>query len=283
MSWQTLALISVSTLSISNLVGRVLMKNNKSDPVGYSIIFQFGLGLAALFFALLFKKFIWPAGEGFFIRFLISTILWALTTVFSFSSIKRLEAGEATIIMSAGTLISIFLGIIFLHEPLTLRLFFGTAIVLLAIWIVTTEKLSFTSKKGLIFALLAAACSGIAVVNDAIILKTYEAFSYTAIMSFLPGFILLAFFPKRLIKIVPNLDKKFISGMIVLCFLYAIQAITYYLAFQSGAPVSQLSPITRASVVLTVILAALFINERKDLFRKIIAAFVMTLGVLLLG
>ena len=283
MSWQLLALISVTSLSVSNLLGRVLMKDDKSDPIGYGIIFQFGLGLVALVFALVFNKFVWPQGYGFSIRFLISTLLWTLTTVFSFSSIKRIGASEATILVSSGSLVSIFLGITVLGESITIKLFLGSLLVLVAVWIVTTEKLKFTSRKGVVFSLLAALCSGIAVVNDAIILRTYEAFSYTTIMSFLPGILPLMLFPLKFKTTVVNIDRNFLWRMSILCLLYAVQAITYYLAFQVGAPVSQLSPITRSSVVLTVILAAIFINERNNLFRKLIAAGVMIFGVILLG
>lgn len=120
-------------------------------------------------------------------------------------------------------------------------------------------------------------------VNDAIILKTYEAFSYTTVMSFLPVFVLLLLFPKQIIKMPKMFDRKTLPIISILCFFYSIQAITYYLALQEGAPISQLSPMTKSSIVLTIILAAVFLKERSNLLKKSIAAIAVTIGVILLG
>jgi len=63
---------------------------------------------------------------------------------------------------------------------------------------------------------------------------------------------------------------------------YAIQAITYYVAFERGAGAGQLSAIVKSSIILTVLFAAIMLKERNDLGKKIISAIIMTLGVLLL-
>jgi len=49
-----------------------------------------------------------------------------------------------------------------------------------------------------------------------------------------------------------------------------------------GANITQLSPIGRASIIITVILSALFFGERKQLARKVISAVLVSIGVLLL-
>ena len=104
-----------------------------------------------------------------------------------------------------------------------------------------------------------------------------------AIMSLLPGILLALLFSQRFKTTILNLKNKSVWRLGILSFFYTIQGITYYLAFQTGAPISQLSPILRSSVVLTVILAAVFLNERSNLLRKIFAAGIMFGGVILLG
>ncbi|OGK41499.1 hypothetical protein A2954_00665 [Candidatus Roizmanbacteria bacterium RIFCSPLOWO2_01_FULL_37_12] len=283
MSWPILAIISIFTVSIATLLERVLMKGEESDPISYAIVFQFALGLISFVFALLFGKFVLPNLEGLTLRFILSAFLWAGATVFSFKAIKTLSAGELTILTTSSSVIAMLLGVIFLKELFSLKIAIGALLVFLSIWILNSKKLSFNSKQGVMFALISAFCAGIAVVNDAFILKTYEAFSYTAIMSILPGVILSLLFPKKLAKTKELLNPKSIKLMFIFCLFYSIQAITYYLAFQNGAPVSQLSPLTKSSIVLTVILGAIFLNERKDLMRKIIASLVVTNGAILLG
>ncbi len=193
MSWQILALISVITASVGSLISRVLMKDDKSDPIGYGIIFQLGLGFTALIFSLLFNRFHLPDAQE-LLLFPISMVLWAAHTALLFSATKRLGASEMTILLTSSSVISIILGALLLHEPISLEMIFGAALILISIWIVSSDKLSFQSRKGVFLALSASICAGAAIVNDAFILKTYESFSYTSIMSFLPGIVLLFIF-----------------------------------------------------------------------------------------
>lgn len=283
MTWLILATISIVTVSIATLLERVLMKGHESDPISYAIVFQFTLGIISLVFALLIGKFVLPDLKVYSFRFIISAFLWAATTVFSFKAIKTLTAGEFTILTTSGSVVTMVLGIFLLKEVFNLRIAIGALLVFISIWITNSNKITFNSRQGVLFALLSAFCSGIAVVNDAFILKNYDAFSYLAIMSLLPGILLSVLFPKKLIETKALLNIKSIKIVSVFCLFSFIQAITYYLAYQRGAPVSQLSPLTKSSVVLTVIMGAIFLNERKDLLRKIIASIVVTLGVILLG
>ncbi|OGM20127.1 hypothetical protein A2714_01050 [Candidatus Woesebacteria bacterium RIFCSPHIGHO2_01_FULL_38_9] len=283
MSWFVLALIAIGTTSITTLIARVLMREEESNPIASAIVFQFMLCVFVAIFTFSLGKFAWPPPDVSILRFLLSAFLWTGSTFFSFQAIKLLGAGETTIIISASAVISIILGVLFLNEVLTLTIIFGFIFILGAVLIVNSEKLSFNSKRGVTFSLLVALFSGIAVVNDAYILKSYEAFSFTTIMSFLPGVILALAFPKEIVKIKKILKSREIRWMIVLTFFYAIQAVSYYLAYQGGAPISTLATLTKASIVVTVILAAIFLKERSNLPKKAVAAAMVTIGAILLS
>ena len=73
-----------------------------------------------------------------------------------------------------------------------------------------------------------------------------------------------------------------ILKMGLLGLFYSTSAITIYLAYQAGGDASQLAPISLSRIVLTVVLAELFLNERTYLRNKIVAAVLVTIGVLLL-
>ena len=283
MPWYYFALVSVLGVSIATLLERLLMREENSNPISYAIVFQFMVGIISLIFTILLNKFVFPSDIHLWPRFLASSFLWAGMTVFNFKAIKSLSAGEITILGSSGTIISIILGIVFLGETLKMSAILGILLIFMAILIINSEKLSFNSRRGILFALLSAVCGGIAVANDAVILKSYEAFSYMAIISLLPGFVLLFLFPKYLLGCKKLLDLRRMKIMSIFCMFYSIQGIAYYLAFQKGAPVSQLSPLVRSSIVLTVILGAIFLHERRSLVKKLIAGAIVTLGVILVG
>jgi uncharacterized membrane protein len=154
---------------------------------------------------------------------------------------------------------------------------------MIAIWLVNSEKLSFKSREGVIYALISASCAGVAIVLDAVILKSYDAYSYLAVMSFLPGLVLMCIFPKQLTKIPKMLKPKKFLFMALFCFIYTIQSASYYLAYQGGAPMSQLTPLSKSYIVLTIVLAVIFLNEKSNLGKKIIAAILVSVGAILLS
>ena len=281
MPWYFFAIISVLGISIAILLERLLMKEENSNPISYAIIFQFLVGIISLIITVLLNKFVLPENANLLPRFFVSAFLWAGMTVFNFKAIKTLTAGEITILGTSGTVISILLGILFLGETLKISGILGILLIFAAILIINSDKLSFNSKRGVMFALLSAICGGVAVVNDAFILRSYEAFSYMAIISLLPGFILLLLFPKQFLESKKLLNLRGIKLMTIFCIFYSIQGIAYYLAFQKGAPVSQLSPLVRSSIVLTVLLGAMFLKERQNLLKKLFAAVIASAGAIM--
>lgn len=283
MTWPLLTLISVFTVSIATLLERILMKEDHSNPVSYAIVFQIILGTIALIIAIALGKFSVPNSNDNLIHLSISAGLWAGMTVFNFYAIKLLTAGEVTIIGTTSTIFAMTLGLLILNETLTSNMLLGTLLIAISIWLLYNQQSKFTSSKGIIFALISAACSGIAVVNDAILLQTFDAYTYTVVMSFLPAVVLILLFPRKSTQVKPLMQTHTLKVMCVFCLFYAIQAITYYLAYEFGAPISKLSPITKSSIILTVILAAIFLNERDQFHKKIISAMLVTIGVLLIG
>ena len=69
------------------------------------------------------------------------------------------------------------------------------------------------------------------------------------------------------------------SAMLI---IYAVQAITYYEAIGHGANASQVAPIIKSEIVLTVFLATIILKETDNLSRKIVSAILVTIGVFLL-
>lgn len=53
MYWLNLAFISVFTLSVSNILQRALLKDQKSNSISYALVFQFICALLVFTFALI--------------------------------------------------------------------------------------------------------------------------------------------------------------------------------------------------------------------------------------
>lgn len=279
--WHAFALASVITGSIASLYVRVMMKNDENDPVLFMIVFQFTLSAIVFIFALT-RGFVFPPLIEMWPQFLLSAVLYAIGSLSNFYASKHIEAGEMTILTSVGAVITIILGVTLLGNPFGWGKAVGTLLIISSVFILYgNERMKMNS--GVWYALAVAACYGAAVVNDVSIINRYDPVAYVSVMSFLPGVIIISVFPKRLKYVKKFLQPKASQHMFLYSLFYALGAITFYIALSSGATVSQLSPISRASIIVTVILGAIFLRERKDLGRKIVSAILVSIGVILLG
>lgn len=280
MSWLLFAIINVITSAVSALFQKLSMKNKDSDPILVAILFQFLLTIFGAVFAII-KGFHLPS-VYLIPYFLISGVLYAGGTVAFFQSIKRIEASEMTVLAGSGVLFTILTSFLFIHEQLTSVQLIGAILILSAVILINYNRKTFRLNTGAWLAILGAALYGTAVVADTYIIKRYDAISFLPLASFTPGLIISLWYVRKVptaLRSLMHIDKN----LLIFSFLYTVQGAAFYLALENGALVSQMSTVSRASIILTVILSAIFLKERKHVWRKIIAAILTTIGVLLVS
>lgn len=281
MPWIVFALTSVFLYSISALIQRVLMKDDKSDAHAYSIVFQI-LGAVVVGTFALFRGFVVPPILQFPVNFLLLAVLYGLGTYFLFKSLQYIEVSEVTIITSVRAVVTIISAVLLLGEVFNLQKAIGTAIILASTFIVTEKVGKIKFDKGVLYALGMALCYGLGITNDAYLLKYVNVFSFTTFGFLLPGLFLIAIKPKAIFQLKQFTKPKIFSKMLILDVCYGTAAISFYWAIDLGAKASQITPILLSSVIVTVILAAIFLKERDHLVKKLFCAILVTIGVLLL-
>lgn len=281
MTWFLFALMSVVFNAISNLLNKVLMKDDKSDPMLSAILFQ--LLMSLMFFILaLFDGFSVPPLMTYPINYLLMGILYGLGTYCIFKAMKYLESSEASIISSSTTLVVIASAMIFLNEKLNFNKLIGISLIMIAVIGASLKKTKFVLNKGVFYALGMALFYGLATTNDAFLIKFSNPFSYLVFCSLFPGIFLILISPKSLLKINYYFKLKNLLKLFLFSSFYVAGAIGFYYALSTGGQVSQVSAINRASIVLTVVLAAIFLGERDRLWQKIIYGILVIVGVILL-
>ncbi|MFC1653486.1 EamA family transporter [Patescibacteria group bacterium] len=280
MSWILFSFISIFSSAIANLFQRITMKKDSSDPIVSSIIFQFTLAVLSGVFAFI-KGFNMPPTELLFPNFLFSGICYGFGTITFFKAMKTIGASEKTILTGFGSLIVILTSFIFLKETLTPKQLLGVLVIILAILVVELKKEKISFSKGAKLALLGTTLYGFAVVNDSFILRSYDAISFMPVMSLIPGLILAASYPKSTLKLFNTL-KRTDKNLWIYGFFYSIQGVAYYSAIETGGLVSQINTLFKTEIILTVLLATIFLKERRNLLRKSIGAALASIGVLLI-
>lgn len=281
MHWLVFSIGSVLLFSLASILRRVVMKDEKTDAIASAIVFQFlgAVFIGAVAFA---NGFVLPPISGYYFNYFLVGFLWALATVSQFKAYHYLEASEAIIISTLEAVVIIVAAKIFLSEIFTLQMIAGTILVLTGVIVVSKTKHKIQFNRGVFYALGFCLFAGLGAVNDTFMVKNVDALSYLAVGFLLPALFLMGFQPKAVVKIKELLPLQSFAKIALLTIFYSVGAIFFVFAILNGAQVSQLGVIANSSVILTVVLATIFLGERDHLLRKVICSILVTIGVLLL-
>lgn len=281
MSWQILIALSVFLYSVSILLQRVLLKEEKSSPVAYSIFFQLMTGIIIAVFGFLFGSMQFPNMKPIFPNIFLMIALYAFGTIFSFRALKRIEASRFTVIFSSRAFFTVIFSSLLLKELLTGRQILGTLLIFAGVVIVNQEAAKLRLGRGEILALFSAFLFGAATTNDRYLLNFFEVYPYITLGFIAPPLLVIFVYPHKLKKLVLFLRKKMLKRILFLCLVYAFWAITFFSALQKADNSSHVVAVFTINVVATVILSIIFLGERKNLGKKIIGAFLSFLGLLM--
>lgn len=281
MNWQIILAISVVTYSISVLLQKILLRNDKSDPITYSIVFQLLTGIMIGIYAVL-NGFKTPDLVPLMPNLILMTILYGAGNVFIFSALKIIDASEFTILFALRAIITIIGAIIFLKESFSVQQALGTLLIILSVVLVSWKKQRLAFNKGFVFSSLAALSFGLAFTNDAFVLNNFDVPSYLTIAFIVPSLAVWAIYPKSTMRMKPLLEKRTLWKLGLLGFFYAISAITIFLAYQIGRNASQIAPLNQTATIITVLLSIIFLKERTGLLNKLLGAIISFIGVILI-
>lgn len=281
-SWQILLTISILTFAVSTILQRVIMRDAQSDSIAYSIFFQFVTGVIVAIFALV-HGFIVPNLFAYIPNIILMIVFYSAANIFILKSLQLIEASEFTVLFVTRAFWTILVAILFLGEKFSLIQFVGTLFVLAGVIVVSYKKNKFKINKGAIFAILGAFCLGVAFTNDAFLVRHFDVMSYEALAFILPSIAIAVVFPKSLKKMKPLFKVPTLTKISFLSLIYAISAVTVFLAYQVGRNAAQLGALNQLSTVITVIFAIIFLKETSDLWKKVLGSVLAFIGAVLIG
>lgn len=283
MSWFFLAIISVLFYSLSTIVQRKLMKNVDSDPVASMIIFQFVVSLI-IFLYIYFSGSPWPDVMKVWPLLILNGVLVAIASLAMFQATKYTEAGEYAIIGTFSAFVNLFVVTFFLNESLTITKIIGTILIIFSI--ITITEFSRNKKvvlhKGHLYTLISATSFGAVFASESYVASQIGVLQDLLIGFLLPGILVLALKPHALKKVKHLMTKAYLSKIISFSILYLLGAITVFGAYVQGGDAGKIYGISNSTVIVTVILATIFLGEKNNLLRKFLATIFAFLGILLL-
>lgn len=280
MPWQLLTAISVTTLSISVLLQRLLLHKDKSDPFAYVVVFQ---GLVAFIVAIyaIFNGFVWPDFGKYWFAILATILLYGAGHIAYAKTLQIVEASIFSILFATNAIWTMLMGLILLNEHLNSSQVLGVVMIFASVFMLAERRGKLKLDRGILLGLLTGLLFGFATAAWAWVGRRADAASWTAISFLGPSLVVLATHPKATKEI-----KSFLSGaklikVLFLGFFFSISAVTLLLAFQRGN-VSLVAPLQQTTIIITTVLAVIFLHERNRLWLKFTAAIICFLGISLI-
>lgn len=282
MAWQGYLLLSILFLSLNSLFHRSLMKEDNSDPILQAIVFLTIGGLISLLIAYFRGKLSFSIPSVVYLILFLFSIVSAIAYSLKYSGYKLLGASEVVILASTSKLWNVFGASLFLNEDLSAQKILGTVVILVGVCIVMFKNREFKINRSVIAILLSALFFAVADILGYKVLKTVDASIFQIYFYFLPVLALLIYSPKIIFKIKYYFKFSRATRVILLSIFDTLGMLFLFFAYQNGGQASIIAPLSAIKIIVTVILAMLFLRENDNKLNKVLGSAVATVGVMLL-
>lgn len=281
MSWQIYTVITVLGLSVSILLQRVLLYKYKTDPVAYSALFQLITALIITGFAV-FNGVSFEGLASIWLVALICILFFGIGTVVYAKALQYVEASVFSVLFATQAIWIMILGILLFNENITVLQIIGTALIFASVLLLIKNITALALDKGTFYGLLAGLLYGIAITCTAYVGRHMDTLTWAALSFYGSAIVSLMVRPSAIYKMKPMLTGKVLSRLLLLGVFYAIGSVAMLFAYKYGT-LTLVSPLRQTGIIVTVLLALLFLKaERNRVARKIIAATICFIGVVLI-
>ena len=279
MNW-TIYLIAYLILGVIFDQSYKVATRNLKNAGALTILLEF-IGTVTVLFAIPFFEMKFPTDPKGYIFLTLAIVFYAINDRLNTTVRSGMEASTFSIIKQLSSVFMIFAGILFFKEEFILNKFIGAILIILSNVLIFYKKERTKPNKYVLLGILANLFYAIALFLDVNISESFNLPIYVAISLGLPT-ILIALAerikPKEIINEFKVGNK---SAILLTAITWSYMILAQLRAYQLGN-VSIVAPLCALTVILNVIVGYIFLKEKDNLVRKIISAFLIILGIILI-
>lgn len=274
MNWLILTLLAITSRAIYSIATKVLSKDVKVSSITHSILLTTFAGIMSLVISPFVGGISFDGIDQYLIQLVIMVVSQAFGNILFFKGVKSLDAGTAQIAFSSILIWGAILSVIFLGSEFSFIQLVGIIIMLVSILVVQYKKNKLSLDKGFLYIMASAVLFAIFQVASADLSKEISTGAYLLIAYFGPSLIIGTLYFKNIkkdYKLLQNqlkhtsLKTIFASGTSMLYFIFS------YLAYRSSPDSGVVVVLLTSQVVLSVILGIVFLKEKENKARKLLA------------
>ena len=245
-----------------------------------TVLLQLMAGVVALLLCPFFEvKF--PTDSMVYIMLGISVIFYALSDRINTTVRSGIEASTFSMLKQLSTTFMIFAGLIFFKEPFIVTKFIGALLIIFSNILIFYKKGNFEFNKYIALGILGNISYTIALFLDVNICDNFNLPFYVAITLMVPAILIMIFErikPSQIKNELVNGNKKAIT---ITAISWGIMIVSQLRAYQLQN-VTIVAPLCALTVMLNVIVGYLFLKEKDNMLKKIIAAILIIVSVVLI-
>ncbi|MCA9372730.1 DMT family transporter [Candidatus Woesebacteria bacterium] len=287
-----LILLSVVLYSVGAILRKQISTIDDTLNYIFTVLFQILGGVFVIIFSVLmgfggeYSQFIPTIDAYILIKIIAGAILWFSATFLSMKALHTVSASKYSVIETLSPVLSIVLALLFLGEHFVQQQFFGVILIFISVFLVMYDKKTklTTFSKGELIAIASTIFSGLALVNDKGIYLRAPLSPTLATLFILPGLLAILAQPKELKKL-KLIRKNFgvIKQLLIMSAIWSVAAIFYYKAIVLSQSISLVVSVSQLSVILTVLLGLIFLKETTNWRKKLLAAVISVVGLILVS
>ncbi len=258
---------------------KIVTKTAKSDET-ITILLQITASISALLFLPLFP-FTLPKDLNVYIFLGLACIFYAIADRLNTTVRRGIEASTFSIIEQLSTLFMILAGLLFFKEPFVWQKIISGMLIIFSNILIFYKNGNQKLNKYVILGIIANLSFSIALFLDVNISNNFNLAFYVALTLLLPAiFIIIA----ERIKL-PNIKRELQNcnkkNILITGVCWGTMLIFQLKAYQVG-DVTSVAPLCALTVIGNVIVGYLFLKERDNLLKKIIAAIIIIISIFLI-
>jgi drug/metabolite transporter (DMT)-like permease len=280
MSWQLLTVINVCAMAASILLRRSLLQHQTINPFVYAIVFQGFVGIIAGAYALTVGVSL-PDFERYWPAILATFALFAAAHIVSVRAFAHTEASVFTVFYATSAIWTMLVGAVLLDDTLTAQQLLGVLLFFVGIATLIPTRQFWKLDKGTGYSLATGALFGLAIGMLVYVGRNTDAATWNALSFIGPALLLFAVKPGSMRDIKQVMHTAILWRIILLATVMSIAALSGLLAFQRGNA-NVIAVLQQTVIVVSSLLAIVFLHERQNLLRKTVAAAICFVAVALI-
>lgn len=277
--WILFVVLYIISSITYNQFYKVTTQKCKNDGA-LTALLQIIAGLTALI-TLPFFKLTFPNSLSVWLLLLLACIFYALSDRMNTTVRSGLEASTFGIILQVSTVFMTLAGLFFFKEPFVLKKMIGAIMIILSNILVFYQKGKGKINKYVIMGIFSNLAYAFALFLDVNISDSFNLAIYVAITLIVPALFIIIGERIKVKDIIEEYKIGDKAPIFITSIGWGLMIIFQLMAFKLG-DVTTISPLLSLTVIGNVIIGYLFLNEKDNLPKKIIAAIMIIISILLI-